>query len=358
MSKNTKTERCPLISVIIPCFNVACYLPQCMESLERQTIGIDNLEFIFVDDASTDDGATWDRITEFERRYPDSVVAVRLEQNLRQGGAMNVGISCASASYIGFVASDDWIEPEMYETLYRCVREHGCDAADCRMMMNFPDGRELVYRPLPGDFVQYEKSIIEGGTHWVTVFMQKGYGGSTACGIYRKKIITEHHIYFPEGLKYEDNYWGYVLLLYIRSCYHLPNDFYHYRQHAASTVHRKNDAGHLDRLEIELMKLDTYRRLGISDRFKREIEWDFLGYYYLNTVQQLWTMYDEPPYEVFVKITGNVRVLFPDYRSNPYLQREGDGLNRILIDLIDKNLNRQQFLAAGELITEYARTEV
>lgn len=357
MSENIEMRR-PLVSVIIPCFNVADYLPECMESLERQTIGIENLQLIFVDDASTDRGATWRCITEFERRYPESVVAVHLEENGRQGGARNVGLCYANADYIGYVDSDDWLEPEMYEALYRCVRENACDAADSRIMMDFPDGRELVYQAKPGEFVQFEKSIIEGGTHWVTAFLGKGYGGSTASGIWRKDIITEHHIYFPEGLKYEDNYWLYVMLLYIRSYCHLPNDFYHYRQHAVSTVHKKNDAGHLDRLDIELMKLDTYRKLGIFERFEREIEWDFLGHYYLNTVQQLWTMYDEPPYEVYVRMTETVRELFPDYGKNPYLQKEGESLSRILIDLIDKNLNRQQFLAAGKLIMEYTGTEV
>ena len=49
----------PLISIIIPCFNTAEYLPQCMASLEKQTIGFEKLQFIFVDDASTDEGKTW-----------------------------------------------------------------------------------------------------------------------------------------------------------------------------------------------------------------------------------------------------------------------------------------------------------
>lgn len=358
MSENTRTGQQPLISVVIPCYNTAEYLPQCIESLERQTIGIGNLELIFVDDASTDGGGTWNCIVEFERKYPESVTAVRLERNMRQGGAMNIGLSYANADYVGFVASDDWIEPEMYEKLYQCVRENGCDIADCRIMMDFPDGREYVYRAMPEKYIRYEKSVIEGGSHWVGEFLENGYGGSTASGIYRKNLITENNVYFPEQIRYEDNYWQYVLLLYVRSFCHLPNDFYHYRQHTASTVHRQNDAGHLDRLDIELMKLNTYRRLGVFERFEREIEWDFLGYYYLNTVQQLWTMYDEPPYEIYVKMTETVRELFPDYQRNPYLQKEGENLNRILIDLIDRKLNRQQFLAAGELITDYARAEI
>lgn len=55
------------ISVIIPCFNATKYLPKCFMSLVQQTIGIDQIELIFVDDASTDEGATWNMLQEFER---------------------------------------------------------------------------------------------------------------------------------------------------------------------------------------------------------------------------------------------------------------------------------------------------
>lgn len=77
----------PLISIIIPCFNTAEYLPQCMESLEKQTIGFDKLQFIFVDDASTDDNKTWNCIVQFEHIHPNEVIAVHLDENRAQGGS-------------------------------------------------------------------------------------------------------------------------------------------------------------------------------------------------------------------------------------------------------------------------------
>ncbi len=350
----------PLISVIIPCFNVSRYLPQCMESLERQTIGIGNLELIFVDDASTDGGETWRCITEFERRYPDSVIAVHLEKNGRQGGARNAGLCYANADYIGFVDSDDWIEPQMYERLYRCVRENECDIAGCRMFLNFSDGTEVPYEKedAPEEFVRYEKSIIEGGMHWVSDLIKSEYSAGIYAAIYRKVLLMKPYVSFPEHMKYEDNYWQPVLLLYARSFYHLPDNLYHYRQHDASTVHERNDVRQFDRLDIELMKLDTYRKLGIFERFAKEVEWDFLGYYYANTLWKLWLLFDEPPYEVFVKMTDTVKALFPDYRENPYLSREQESLKHIMIGLIDRNLNRQQFLETGNIVLEWSRGDM
>lgn len=74
------------VSVVVPCYNAAKYLRKCVEYLLHQTIGIENIEIILVNDASTDDGETWELITEYEIRYPDTIIAVCLEQNLRQGG--------------------------------------------------------------------------------------------------------------------------------------------------------------------------------------------------------------------------------------------------------------------------------
>lgn len=73
------------VSVIVPCHNAAKWLPQCFLSLVQQSIGIDGLELIFVDDASDDAGETWALLEEFERAYPESIMIIHLEENLRQG---------------------------------------------------------------------------------------------------------------------------------------------------------------------------------------------------------------------------------------------------------------------------------
>ena len=103
------------ISVIIPCYNSVKWLPKCFMSLVEQSIGIDNLELIFVNDASTDDGQTWDMLKEMEKAYPESIIIIDLPYNRRQGGARNEGLKYASGEYIAFVYSDDWIEEVLYE---------------------------------------------------------------------------------------------------------------------------------------------------------------------------------------------------------------------------------------------------
>ena len=78
-------------------------------SLVQQTIGIDQIELIFVDDASTDEDATWNMLQEFERAYPESIMILKLEENMRQGGARNVALQYATGEYIAFVDADDFV---------------------------------------------------------------------------------------------------------------------------------------------------------------------------------------------------------------------------------------------------------
>lgn len=341
----------PLISVIIPCFNTAEYLSQCMESLEKQTIGFEKMQFIFVDDASTDDGKTWNCIIQFEHLHPREVIAVHLDENQAQGGAKNVGISYAEAEYIGFIDSDDWIEPDMYQKLYECVEKYQCDAADCCIIKNFPDGREEIFTKQGDIYDYFEKSIIEGGTHWIKDFFHAGYGGYLVTGIYRKSIIDENNILFPEHLKYEDNYWSAILSVYLKTFYHLQDNCYHYRQRENSTVYLRNTSYHLDQMEIEELKIKTYKKLGIFERFEKEIESDFLHIYFCNTLIKLFAQCDHPSFEVYTKMVKRVKELFPDCLSNSYFKNEE--FYSTLLKLVSKDINEIQFQEIGKMILQY-----
>jgi glycosyltransferase involved in cell wall biosynthesis len=104
------------ISVIIPCYNVEAYIDRCLESVMSQTIGLEHLEVIAVNDASTD--RTLEKLYQWERRFPENIMVITYEKNIRQGGARNIGLQYASGEYIGFVDADDWIDSAMYQKLF------------------------------------------------------------------------------------------------------------------------------------------------------------------------------------------------------------------------------------------------
>ena len=100
-----------LLSVIVPVYNTARDLPGCLDSLLRQSRG--DIEFICVDDGSTDDGPAI--LAEYAKR--DTRIRVITQENRGFAGARNRGMAEAKGRYIGFCDSDDWVEPAMYDRL-------------------------------------------------------------------------------------------------------------------------------------------------------------------------------------------------------------------------------------------------
>lgn len=108
-----------LISVIVPVYNIKEYLERCVDSILAQTW--ENLEILLVDDGSTDGT---DRLAD-ELAGKDARIRVFHKENGGSSSARNLGIREAKGKYLGFVDSDDFIEPYMYEKLYRAMRETG-----------------------------------------------------------------------------------------------------------------------------------------------------------------------------------------------------------------------------------------
>ena len=110
---NSNVTKQPLISVIVPVYNIIPYLPRCVESLRTQTY--ENLEILLIDDGSTDETpALCDRLaTEDER------IRVFHKKNGGPSSARNFGLQQAVGEYVGFVDSDDYVDADMYERLRR-----------------------------------------------------------------------------------------------------------------------------------------------------------------------------------------------------------------------------------------------
>ena len=109
------------ISVVVPVYNVEEYLDQCVESLVGQTYK--NLEVILVDDGSPDNcPAMCDEWAERDNR-----IKVIHKENGGVSSARNAALDIASGDYIGFVDSDDWIEPDMYEILIKNAKKYDAD---------------------------------------------------------------------------------------------------------------------------------------------------------------------------------------------------------------------------------------
>ncbi len=120
------TDKSPLISVIVPIYKVEPYLEKCVQSIQNQTYK--NLEIILVDDGSPD--ACGDMCDKFAQE--DSRIIVVHRENGGLSAARNSGLDVAHGEYVGFVDSDDYIDGDMLECLYRELVAHKSELAVCR----------------------------------------------------------------------------------------------------------------------------------------------------------------------------------------------------------------------------------
>jgi len=331
------------ISVIVPCYNVSGFIDRCVESLVKQTIGIENIECIFVDDASTDD--TLEKIFAWEKKFPESILVVPCSENHKQGAARNLGLSYATGRYIAFLDSDDYVDVRMYEVMYQKAAELKCDVVGSFFARETRGGRRLYMDETKletGSLVQVDTKAKR------KELMVNGLPSGVNTRLYRRELIFDNSLVFPEDIQYEDNYWGAMLLGVISSYYIMDACFYHYVVNEVSTVMEQNAGHHLDRLVIEVMKVEKYKEDGVFEEYHDEIEFNFLRLFFINTIRILFVRFDQIPYQIIYDMQGWVRQLFPDYQSNPYLEKLPPlQLELLKIAGVDLTPERIEILAQG-----------
>ena len=299
------------ISIVIPCYNVENLIDRCMDSIINQTIGIENLEVILVNDASTD--GTYNKLLEWEAKYPDNIMVVSYDTNIRQGGARNVGLSYASSEYIGFVDSDDWIEPDMYEVLYKGMKRSNCDTVRCKYIRD--EGNARIINADGSETVLLGEA--QNGLYWWDENSNPdesdgGVWGGVYTRIYKRDLIFQNEILFPEKIVYEDNFWISILSLYCKNELRINRILYHYYVNTDSTIMKRDSQHHMDRLEIEVRLLEEYKKRGAFDLFRDRIMLDFLQRFYLNTYHIIFTRFTVYP-EIYGRIRETVYAYFPDW---------------------------------------------
>ena len=214
----------PKISVIVPVYKVEKTLDKCVESIIGQTYK--NLEIILVDDGSPDNcPAMCDGWAE-----KDSRIRVIHKENGGVSSARNAALDIATGDYIGFVDSDDWIEPEMYEFLYENSRKYSADISFCGTFYNYDDGTQIVI----GDYyLSFYKNINDAVLHVISTNLY----ASLFPSIYKRSVIKSCR--FDENLKMgEDWLFNYHVRKNITGCEVMENKaYYHYYINPESVMH-------------------------------------------------------------------------------------------------------------------------
>lgn len=209
-----REEDKPLISVIVPVYNVNEYLDRCVKSIKNQTY--ENLEIVLVDDGSTDgSGDLCDELS-----YSDERISVIHKFNGGLSDARNVGIEFASGDYLVFVDSDDWLDLDMIDLLYRVHKRTDADIVECS------------YRNVYADCIKEETEckgeIIEGDS----VFALEGmldwkYFKPVAWNkLYKRSVIED--VRYPVGKIHEDEFTTYKYIYNAKKLAYIDISKYNY----------------------------------------------------------------------------------------------------------------------------------
>lgn len=320
------------ISVIIPCYNAQKYIDRCMNCLKNQTIGLESLEIILINDGSVD--ATLGKLMLYEQKYPKQILLVNCVENQGQGIAKNIGIGYASAEYIAFLDVDDVIADSFYEKLYQKINEGNYDWVSAKFVHIPPEEEPDFTEPAQKRDKDYHCALDE-----CLLFQNLGEGmcngsfGALPTRLFRRSFITEHEIFFPERLMYEDNYWGAKCGIFSKHVYILDEVLYCYYKNTDSVVSSRNASYHLDRMKIEEMVVDLFKEQGLFERFYEEIESRFIRMYYCGTWLAVFLKMDTIP-DILPEMKKKIYELFPNYKENPYLKRLSD-LDQVMLKLLD-----------------------
>lgn len=226
------------ISVIIPCYNVSQYIARCLESLMRQTLP--NLEFLFVDDASTDNTAD---IIKSYANQDSRIKLIRLQKNHGPGYARNVGFKNATGEYVSFIDPDDYLDYDFYDVLYNVAKKY-----------NIPDVvKAKLY--IDNDAAGSQLNTMINNNH---LYFCKEH----TTAIYKRDFLLKNNIFYPEDiLTGQDACFVSNIVLHTNNIKTTDNTCYHYVRHNGSMD--SNELSHdkvLSRLKMLDYKVDLLNK--------------------------------------------------------------------------------------------------
>ena len=220
------------ISIVIPIYNAEDHLQRCVDSVLNQTEK--NIEIILVDDGSKDNSI------EICKNYLNQDKRVQLihQENSGVSAARNRGIEQACGEYIGFIDSDDWIEPNMYECLLREANQASADIVICDARTVYEDGKIQAdtITQLSGNQIlqksEFTPSLLleMAGSAWRCIYKNHRYND---------KLQKQKTILFPLGVKFsEDRIFNLYAFGQANKICYIKKAFYNRYMNEKSTVHR------------------------------------------------------------------------------------------------------------------------
>lgn len=328
------------VSVIIPCFNAIKWLPKCFLSLIEQSIGIDSLELIFIDDASTDEGQTWKMLQEFENAFPQSIVIIHLSQNMRQGGARNIGMSYATGKYIAFVDADDFVRKDFLANVYQKAVDTDADIVQFGYYV-YSEKRGIISKMNNGSI---DSIRIESDQQRKDFLVSEKISYGCWNKLYRRNLVECASAKYAEHVIYEEPLFVYPLLFWGNKFEILDESYYYYRLNDNGTMRKDmmDEKTLLMHADVQMKVWEYMKNTSFFNIYYEEIKLYFLHTFFFETLYFAKQRGFDVSMELYKILVDVVRKEVPDYMFSEYKELIPEQMK--LYQLASKNISEAQLV--------------
>lgn len=316
LMENRKSSKEAAVSVIIPVYNVAAWLDECLRSVADQTFT--DFEAILVDDGSTDGSS--ELCDEWAKK--DFRIRVIHKENGGPSAARNTGILEAKGRYLCFLDSDDWIERSFLEKMYLSITSGQADMAECDVWrVDSVTGKKTLRRI----------SGVMGREYSREEQMEYGYTAIWKC-MFRRELFRENRIEFPDCHSEARALYPLLLCLSKRRSY-VPEALYYYRlfrKGSLSEKPRKREGRRAEGIEAYEILIQNFRDRGLYEE-NREVLRKLIIHKLSDLLAAFFTQRLPEEFEILIKEYSEfLSEAFPEYRERTYVNISGYNLNKVL----------------------------
>lgn len=255
------------LSVIVPVYNVERHIEKCVRSLFQQTL--DGVEYIFVDDCSTDDSISLlqSLVVEY-KNLADNVIIIRHKQNRGVSVARNTGLARARGEYVIFLDSDDWTEVHMLQKMYLAASTAKADVVMCDFAMVLKSGTKC-----------YKLPTWDNGDKVTSMQQYLSFTWTVAWNLLiKKEWLIQSGINFPDGYTYcEDFNFAVKVLDLARIVVNVHEPLYYYNQmNVHSVMHSFNERAMHDEQKMYLDIIEWFKGRNELPQYIKEMSWRIL----------------------------------------------------------------------------------
>lgn len=247
------------VSVIIPVYRVEKFIEKCAASLFSQTL--DDVEFIFVDDASPDNSMAV--LEKCIQQYPQRQAQIRMlthKENKGLPAARNTGLAVASGEYIFHCDSDDFVEPDMLETLYDEAKKKDADIVWCDWYLSFEHNERYMKQPDYATPMEALKAMLAG-------LMKFNVWNK----LVRRRLYADNQISFPAGYAMGEDMTMMLLFAVAGRVSYVPQAFYHYVKLNAEAYSQNFSLNHLESVKHNIRTVELFLHSRLSNVLDLEI---------------------------------------------------------------------------------------